>query len=314
MAAGGLVLIFPGQGAQQPGMGAALVAAGVEAELLEVAAQGGLALGRLLVEGSEAELRPTQVAQPALYYVGTALGRLLLDRGVVPDFGAGHSLGEYTALAVAGALDPADGMRLVMARGRLMADAPDGTMAAVLGLEREPLDAICRDVASRGDVCVVANDNSPGQLVISGTRSGIEAASTAARRAGARRVVPLNVGGAFHSPLMGAAASAFAAVLADVEIRDPRWPVASGCSGALARTAAEVRDALARQLSSPVLWTQVVNALVQAGATRFIECGPGNTLGALVRRIAPGSLVATAATPDAIDIALDAVAGDGVVG
>jgi [acyl-carrier-protein] S-malonyltransferase len=290
-------------------MGAALVASGAEAELLEVAAQGGLALSRLLVEGTEAELRPTDVAQPALYYVGTALGRLLLSQGVAPDFGAGHSLGEYTALAVAGALDPADGMRLVMARGRLMADAPDGTMAAVLGLEREALDAICGDVNSRGEVCVVANDNSPGQLVISGTRAGIEQASDAARRAGARRVVQLSVGGAFHSPLMGAAASTFEAVLAEVEIRDPAWPVASGSSGTLARTAAEVRQALGRQLASPVLWTQAVNALVQAGARRFIECGPGNTLGALVRRIAPASVVTTVATPDSVGSALAAVAG-----
>ncbi|MHB1574938.1 MAG: ACP S-malonyltransferase [Candidatus Dormibacteria bacterium] len=314
MTPGGLVLLFPGQGAQQPGMGASLVAGGREVELLEVAERGGLALSRLLVEGTASELRPTEVAQPALYYVGVALGRLVVGQGLAPDFSAGHSLGEYTALAVAGALEPADGMRLVMARGRLMAEAPEGTMAAVMGLEREPLDAICEAIAAQGEICVVANDNSPGQLVISGSRAGVEDASSAARAAGARRVVPLSVGGAFHSPLMEAAGAAFAEVLADVDIRDPRWPVASGCSGTLARTAAEVREALRLQLSSPVLWTQTVRALVQAGATRFLECGPGNTLGSLVRRIAPQAVVAATATADGVEAAVAVVAADGPAG
>lgn len=291
-------------------MGAALIADGCDLELLEVARQEGMALDRLLVAGTAEELRPTEVAQPALYYVGVALARIVLSRGVAPRFGAGHSLGEYTALAVAGAIDPADGMRLVIARGRLMAAAPDGTMAAVLGLERQPMEEICRQVESAGEICVIANDNCPGQLVISGSRPGIEAAAEAVRKAGARRVVPLSVGGAFHSPLMADAAAAFAAVLAQVKIRDPRWPVASGCSGQLSTTAQEVRDGLTRQLASPVLWTTTVLALTQAGATDFLECGPGNTLGALVRRIAPSSRVASASSPDGVDAALAALGAD----
>ncbi|MHB1640700.1 MAG: ACP S-malonyltransferase [Candidatus Dormibacteria bacterium] len=303
-------LLFPGQGAQQPGMGASLVAQQREPDLLAVAERAGLDLERLLVEGVAEELRPTEVAQPALYYVGVALGRLAVEGGLTPAFGAGHSLGEYSALAVAGALDPADGMELVIARGRLMGQAPPGTMAAVLGLEREALEGICRQVSRGGETCVVANDNSPGQLVISGTETGIEEAGAAARSAGARRVVPLNVGGAFHSPLMAAAAVAFEKSLAAVAFRDPNWPIASGTTGQLVGSAAEVRAGLSRQLSSPVLWTQAITCLAGAGATEYLECGPGNTLGSLVRRISPGAVVTGLDSPASVRAYLRLAASD----
>ncbi|MHB8393889.1 MAG: ACP S-malonyltransferase [Candidatus Dormibacteria bacterium] len=295
----GLALLFPGQGAQSVGMGRALIAGDYSSELLAVALSAGLDLASLLVDGDAEALRPTQVAQPALYYTGVALARVLLAEGVLPEFAAGHSLGEYCALAVAGAIDAELGMSLVLERGRLMAGAADGTMAAVLGLSSDVLEPICEGVSTSGQICVVANDNCPGQLVISGTRDGVERAGAAARAAGARRIVPLNVGGAFHSPLMAAAAAAFAAVLTEVEISEPLFPVACGATGALTQSAAGIREGLTRQLDSPVLWTQAVQAMIQSGAGRFVECGPGNTLASLVRRIATGVEVIGIDSPEA---------------
>lgn len=304
---GGLALLFPGQGAQSVGMGRDLIAAGCSPDLLSVAADAGLDLATLLVDGDAEALRPTQVAQPALYYTGVALGRLVLEAGALPDMAAGHSLGEYCALAVAGAIDAEVGMSLVLERGRLMAGAADGTMAAVLGLDGDLLRQICEEVSALGQCCVVANDNCPGQLVISGTREGIEMAGISARTAGARRVIPLNVGGAFHSPLMAKAAAEFSEVLSRIEIREPDFSVACGATGGIATSAQGIMAGLTRQLDSPVLWTQAVQAMVQAGARRFVECGPGNTLGALVRRIANGVEVLGVDSPAAAEAAGDSL-------
>ncbi len=276
-------------------MGAELIAAGLSLALLDVAGEQGLDLARLLVEGTAEDLRPTQVAQPALYYCGVALGRRVQELGLRPRFAAGHSLGEYCALVVAGALDAEDGMRLVLERGRLMAAAPVGTMAAVLGLGTEALGQICQEVSSAGECCVIANDNCPGQLVISGSLEGVRAASERSVAAGARRVIPLSVGGAFHSPLMAEAALAFGAAVDGIKLRDPDFPVGSGAKGRLLSSADEIRQSLRVQLESPVRWTEVVTAM--AGTGTFLECGPGNTLAALIRRTLEGATVLPVGSP-----------------
>lgn len=284
-------LVFPGQGAQAPGMGRSLVDAGCSTDLLAIAEEEGLDLERLVVSADADELRRTENAQPALFYTGVAVGRLLAEGEVRPAFAAGHSLGEYCALVAAGAISADDGMRLVLRRARAMADAPPGTMAAVLGLDSERLAEVCAAVTAGGDVCVVANDNSPGQQVISGTAAGVAEVSRRARELGARKVVPLEVGGAFHSPLMERAAARFAADVREIEVVAPGWPVGSGALGRLVTSAAEVREGLEIQLRSPVRWTELVRALAAAGATRYVECGPGQTLSGLIRRIITGAQV-----------------------
>lgn len=279
-------------------MGRTLIEAGYQTSLLALALEQGIDLERLLVSGEADDLRPTEIAQPALFYSGLALGTILIEGGMEPVVAAGHSLGEYCAVVVAGSLTPEDGMRLVLERGRLMAAAPGGTMAAVLGLERPVLSGLCLQAAAGGECCVIANDNSPGQLVVSGTRTGIERLSDLAKAAGAKRVLPLNVGGAFHSPLMADSAAAFAAVLDRVELAEPRFPVAAGVSATISHTAAEVRTGLRLQLTGPVLWADTVRAMAATGAERFLECGPGTTLGGLIRRILPEAKTESVDSPE----------------
>ena len=291
-------MVFPGQGSQSPGMGRPLIEGGYQPTLLALAKAQGIDLERLLVTAGADELRPTEIAQPALFYSGVALGTILIEGGLRPTVAAGHSLGEYCAVVLAGSLTPDDGMRLVLERGRLMADAPEGTMAAVLGLERPVLSELCAEAAGGGECCVIANDNSPGQLVVSGSATGLERLSELAKAAGAKRVIPLNVGGAFHSPLMADSAAAFAAVLEEVEFAEPQFPVAAGVSGSISHTAAEIRTGLRNQLAGPVLWADTVRAMAAAGTEGFVECGPGTTLAGLIRRILPDAKVASVDSPE----------------
>jgi len=279
-------------------MGRALVDGGHQPSLLALAQAQGIDLERLLVSGEADELRPTEIAQPALFYTGVVLGTILMEGGVEPTVVAGHSLGEYCAVVVAGSLSPDDGMRLVLERGRLMASAPEGSMAAVLGLERPLLSELCAKAAVGGECCVIANDNSPGQLVVSGSAPGLERLSELAKAAGAKRVIPLNVGGAFHSPLMAQSAAAFAAVLDEMEFAEPRFPVGAGVSGTISHSAAEIRTGLREQLAGPVLWADTVRAMAAAGADDFLECGPGGTLAGLIRRILPDAKVASVDSPE----------------
>ncbi len=293
---GSLALLFPGQGAQTPGMGAELVAAGAGAPLLAAAVAEGVDLATLVTSADAEMLRRTDRAQPALFYVGWSLAEALRAGGLRPAAVAGHSLGEWVAVAVAGALDPVEAFRLVCLRGALMAGAPPGGMAAVLGGTMEVVTAACEAATTAGTPCVVANDNAPGQVVISGTAAGVAAVQVALRAVGIRKVVPLNVGGAFHSPLMAAAAATFAARLAAVRVGDARIPVALNATGRCARAGGEVRQGLADQLAQPVRWTEVVRALRVAGVETFVECGPGTTLTGLVRRIAPEARCRSVAT------------------
>lgn len=286
-----LALLCPGQGSQQVGMGRALAerfpqAASVFARADEVL---GFPLSRLCWEGPEDKLTRTKNAQPAILVHTAAVHAV-----VVPDLGdvalaAGHSLGEFSAHVLAGTLSFEDALLAVRLRGELMyrsGEARPGAMAAILGLEDEAVEALCRAASDGSAVCVPANYNAPGQVVISGDAEAVRRAVAAAPAAGARRAVPLNVSGAFHSPLMADAVVGLREHLGTTTFRDPRFPVVSNVSAGPVTTGLEARELLIRQLTAPVRWADSVRAMAALGVTRFLELGPGTVLCGLVRRIA----------------------------
>jgi [acyl-carrier-protein] S-malonyltransferase len=267
-------------------------------EMLGAAESAGLDL-RAALAGDDDHLRPTEIAQPSLLFVECAL------RSVLPDdldviAVAGHSVGEYAAAVAAGALQPADAMRLVIERGKAMAGMRDGTMCALIGIDVEAAIDVCNETQREtGEVVVVANLNAPGQLVISGSTEGVAAAAKLALARGARRAIPLNVSGAFHSPLMTSAAAAFDTALDAVTITDPDPPVVCNVDATDVHTADALRDRLRSQLTSPVRWIDCVQRLVDLGADTLIEVGPGSVLSGLARRIAPDVRALSVNTIDA---------------
>ncbi len=283
--------VFPGQGAQHVGMGRDLAATVPIAAAVFAAADEALGyeISRICFEGPEDELTRTEHTQPALVVHSIAALAAAIDRGLVterPAFVAGHSLGEYAALIAAGAVSFADGVRLVGERGRLMqaaCDAEPGTMAAILGLEPEQLRPIVEQSGA-----VICNINAPGNITIGGTVAAVEAASEAATEAGASRVVPLAVAGAFHTPLMQSATDGLRPVLAAASFSDPTIPVISNVTAAPIEAASGLVDELAGQVTSPVRWLDSVHAMQAGGVTRVIEFGPGRVLGGLLRRIDRG--------------------------
>ena len=261
------------------------------------AAAADLPLTALCFEGPEERLRATDVAQPALVTAAAAALAALAERlGLDPEdraallerldvgWAAGHSLGEYAAALAVGALSLDEAVRLAAERGRLMAEAPAGAMSAVLGLDGERIAAV---LAESGGVVVVANDNAPGQVVISGETDAVAQANAALKSAGASRVLPLNVSGAFHSPLMAPAAERFAARIDAARVADPLRPLIGNVEAAPLRTAAELRRELRGQIASPVRWRETTLKLAELGVDGAVECGPGNVLAGLTRRTAP---------------------------
>lgn len=285
-----IAYIFPGQGSQSVGMGRDVYEQSAAARAIfdQAHAVLGFDLAQLCFAGDADELTATQNAQPALLTVSVALLAAMREAGMneQPAWTAGHSLGEYSALVAAGALEFADALRLVRRRGELMAQANEGTMAAVMGLELEPLQTICADVQDLG-ACVVANQNAPGQLVISGAVEAVQAASERAKAAGAKRVMPLNVSAAFHSPLMQAAAAGLAETVAITPINDAAIPVIANTTAQPIRTAAEIKHELVAQVTAPVRWIDTIQTLAQHGVTQVVEIGAGSVLTGLVKRIAP---------------------------
>lgn len=290
MSPGSIAFQFPGQGSQAVGMGAALADAYPEARATfdEADAALGTGLSQICWEGPVETLTATENAQPALLTHSIAVTRVLAVRGVTPGMAAGHSLGEFSAQVAAGAMEFADGVRLVRARGLAMAAAgraEPGSMAAVLGLDLPAVEALCAAARGDGEVLVPANDNAPGQIVISGSVAAVRRAVESARDHGARKAVELNVSGAFHSPLMGAAARDLAAALEGVEIRPGRIPVVANVDAAAVQEPAAIRARLLAQLTAPVRWRACVQALRDLGARTFVEPGPGTVLTGLLRRI-----------------------------
>lgn len=285
-----IALLFPGQGSQKPGMGADLnESSGCYRAMLAKADETlGFSLSKVMLEGTEEELKETKIAQLAVFTMSCALlAELEIDHSRVACV-AGHSLGEYSALVAAGALTFEDGLRLVQIRATLMAEAAEGrqgTMAAVLGLSGEQVAAAISDIQD----AVIANYNSPEQTVISGTPEAIDQAGQALKAAGAKRVVPLAVSGAFHSPLMQPAASRFAETLGSADLTDPKIPVIANSSARKLTRATEIGEELAVQITSSVEWVSTLNAAADMGASSFVEIGPGKVLSGLVKRTLSGT-------------------------
>ncbi|HOE65272.1 MAG TPA: ACP S-malonyltransferase [Candidatus Hydrogenedentes bacterium] len=285
------VFLFPGQGSQAVGMGRDFYNAGsIPARQVfdTAAALAGPELLQAMFEGPEAALTDTRVAQPALLTADVAIARHLESRGFSPRACAGHSLGEFAALIVAGALSFETGFRLVQERARLMAEqAPEGGMAAVVGMEPETIESMLPDGAE------IANYNGPQQTIITGTKEGLSKAEEILKAGGAKRVLPLPVSGPFHSSCMRLAAEAFRELVDRVSISQPACAVISSVTGEAVETAAAIRDVLARQMRSPVRWTHVMRTL---GPVRAIECGPGKVLQGIARRTDNAPAVESAGT------------------
>ncbi len=285
-----VAFVFPGQGSQSIGMGVPLAERFSEARAAFEQAAHVLDWDLLEAcrEGPEDRLRQTDVAQAALYTTGYAAFAVLRSFGVSPDAVAGHSIGEYAALAAAGVFGFSEGLDLVRERGRLMQAAASerpGGMAAVLGLDREKLQGICEAIQADHGVCTPVNFNSPEQIVVAGEKKAVEALAAAAQAAGAKRVIPLNVSGAFHSPLMQEAAVRMKKHLSHVAFRDARCPVAMNVDGQSRTNSLSIQSALAQQLDHPVEWVKSVEALKALGCGVFVECGAGRVLSGLIRRV-----------------------------
>lgn len=285
IADGDTALLLPGQGAQEVGMGRSLADGRPEAERLWRRAEDVLdvPLRRICWEGPAEELTSTENAQPAILLHSYAVWRCLPESlRASAAVAAGHSLGEFTAYLVADALDFEDALRLVRRRGELMARSREGTMAAVLGLEADRVSAACEGVEG---VAVPANFNAPGQVVISGEAEAVRRAGERASEAGARRVMELDVSGAFHSPLMEVAREGLAEALQEVDFRDPDFPVVANVDGEPVRDGGRAREKLVRQLTSPVRWVEVMERMRSMRPVRWLELGPGRVLAGLARRI-----------------------------
>jgi [acyl-carrier-protein] S-malonyltransferase len=284
-----IAFLFPGQGSQAPGMGLELAEQFTRAREVfqEADAALGFPLSKLCFEGPAEELQLTANTQPAILAVSIAAARVLEEKGIRPDYVAGHSLGEYSALVAVGSIGLADALRLVRKRGQYMQEAVpvgQGAMAALLGLDAGAVDEICREAA--GDQVVsAANLNSPAQIVIAGDRAAVERAVELAKARGAKRAILLNVSAPFHCSLMKPAADRLAVDLDAVVIGNPKAPLVNNADAAIVRTAGEVRDGLKRQVTSPVKWTDSMLALRREGANVLIEAGPGKVLSGLMRQI-----------------------------
>lgn len=280
--------VFPGQGAQFPGMGKALYEESTEAkELFERANEIlGFRITDIMFDGTAEELKQTNVTQPAVFLHSVILAKTTPD--FAPDMVAGHSLGELSALVTNGTLAFEDGLKLVYQRALAMQEACEinpSTMAAILGLADEKVEEICASISE--EVVVPANYNCPGQLVISGSNKGIEIACEKMKEAGAKRALPLPVGGAFHSPLMEPAREKLQTAIEATTFHSPSCPVYQNVSTTAVTEVSEIKANLIAQLTAPVKWTQSVQNMVADGATEFVECGPGKVLQGLVKKIHP---------------------------
>lgn len=286
--------VFPGQGAQFTGMGKELYENNETARQLFEKANDilGFRITDIMFEGTAEELKQTRVTQPAVF-LHSVITAICMGDEFQPDMVGGHSLGEFSALVAAGALNFEDGLRLVFARAQAMQKACEvtpGTMAAIIALPDETIEATCAEVSAEGHgVVVPANYNCPGQLVISGNVDAVNAACEKLKAAGAKRALVLPVGGAFHSPLMQPAAEELQKAIEEVDFLTPSCPIYQNVDAQAHTDAAEIKKNLMAQLTASVKWTQEVNNMIEAGATEFTECGPGKALQGMIAKIAKGN-------------------------
>ena len=284
--------VFPGQGAQFTGMGKELYETCEQAKTLFEKANDilGFRITDIMFEGTADELKQTRVTQPAVF-LHSVISAIAMGDEFQPDMVGGHSLGEFSALVAAGALDFEDGLRLVYARAQAMqkaCEAVPGTMAAIIGLDDEVVEKVCAEVTAEGGVVVAANYNCPGQLVISGSVEAVGEACTRLKEAGAKRALPLPVGGAFHSPLMQPAKDELQTAIEQTTFQTPRCPIYQNVDAKAHTDADEIKQNLIAQLTASVRWTQEVENMLEAGATEFVECGPGKALQGMIAKISRG--------------------------
>ncbi len=287
---GKIAFVFPGQGAQAVGMGKDAYESNAAARAIFDRADEilGFSLSKLAFEGPDELLRQTANTQPALLATSIALLETYKDQKIKPDYVAGHSLGEYSALVAAGVLAFEDAIRLVRARGQFMEQAVpsgQGSMAAVLGAEREALQALCADISASAGLVELANVNCPGQIVVSGSAEGVAAVAERGKEAGAKRVIPLEVSGPFHSSLMQTAADALEVELSKVEFKAAEVPVVANVHALPVTAGEELRELLVKQVVSPVQWEDTIRFLIGEGVDTFVEIGSGTVLAGLIKKV-----------------------------
>lgn len=285
-----IAFLFPGQGSQVIGMGKLAYESSSSAkQLFEQADQIlGFSLSKIMFEGPEEKLRETNITQPALFVASAAALELLKERKIQASWAAGHSLGEYSALYAAGVINFENALKLVQARGAAMAEAGQknpGTMAAVIGLDYEKLNDICKAVTETGSLCVTANFNSESQIVISGSKDGVSKAMEMATAAGAAKVVQLNVSGAFHSPLMITAVEKMKPLIESIQFSNARYPVITNVDAQLTTDGFQFQEKLIQQIDHSVLWNDTLKILISQGAELFVEVGSGKVLSMMVKKI-----------------------------
>ncbi len=272
----------------------------------------GFSLSNLILEGPQEDLTVTYNAQPALLTVGSMIASRLVEEGIKPDYTAGHSLGEYTALVASGVLSFEDGVSAVHKRGLYMNEAVPagvGAMAAILGLDGEAVTKVTDSITANGDAVQPANLNCPGQIVISGTKAGVEKACVELKEAGARRAIPLDVSGPFHSSLMKPAAQKLSDTLDGISMKDAEIPLIANVNASIVENSEEIKGLLVEQLYSPVLWEDSVRTMLDNGVTHFIECGPGKVLSGLIKKIDRSATVLPVYDEETLEAVIEASKG-----